>query len=102
MTYEEYETRINSALANADTAPTEFVNILSELRTDLTAKDTLETEKTELETRVRDLQDTNMKLYLSVTGSSDEDEDEEEDEAAEGTAVVDELMHEIFKESEEK
>lgn len=100
MTYEEYEKRINDALANVDTAPTEFVNILSELKTDLTAKDTLETEKTELETRVRDLQDTNMKLYLSVTGTSDEDE--EEDEPAEGTAVVDELMEKLFKESEEK
>lgn len=100
MTYEEYEQRINSALANADTAPTEFVNILSELKTDLTAKDALETEKTELETRVRDLQDTNMKLYLSVTGSSDEDE--EEDEPAGGTDVVDELMDKLFKESEEK
>lgn len=100
MTYEEYEKRINGALANPDTAPTEFVNILSDLKTDLTAKDTLETEKTELETRVRDLQDTNMKLYLSVTGTSDEDE--EEDEPAEGTDVVDELMDKIFKESEEK
>lgn len=100
MTYEEYEKRINDALANADTAPTEFVNILSDLKTDLTAKDTLETEKTELETRVRDLQDTNMKLYLSVTGTSDGDE--EEDEPAEGTAVVDELMDKLFKESEEK
>lgn len=100
MKYEEYEQRINSALANADTAPTEFVSILSELKTDLTAKDTLETEKTELETRVRDLQDTNMKLYLSVTGNSTEDE--EEDEPAEGTAVVDELMDALFKESEEK
>ena len=100
MTYEEYEKRINGALANPDTAPTEFVNILSDLQTDLTAKETLETEKTELETRVRDLQDTNMKLYLSVTGNSDEDE--EEDEPAEGTAVVDELMDKLFKESEEK
>lgn len=100
MTYEQYEERINKALANADTAPTEFVNILSELKTDLTAKDTLETEKTELETRVRDLQDTNMKLYLSVTGNSTEDE--EEDEPAEGTAVVDELMDALFKESEDK
>ncbi len=100
MTYEEYEKRINGALANPDTAPTEFVNILSDLKTDLTAKDTLETEKTELETRVRDLQDTNMKLYLSVTGTSDEDE--EEDEPSEGTDVVDELMDKLFKESEEK
>lgn len=100
MTYEEYEKRINGALANPDTAPTEFVNILSDLKTDLTAKDTLEAEKTGLETRVRDLQDTNMKLYLSVTGTSDEDE--EEDEPAEGTAVVDELMDKLFKESEGK
>lgn len=100
MTYEEYEKRINGALANPDTAPTEIVNILSDLKTDLTAKDTLETEKTELETRVRDLQDTNMKLYLSVTGTSDEDE--EEDEPAEGTDVVDELMEKLFKESEDK
>lgn len=100
MTYEQYEQRINSALANADTAPTEFVSILSELKTDLTAKDTLETEKTELESRVRDLQDTNMKLYLSVTGNSTEEE--EEDEPAEGTAVVDELMDALFKESEDK
>ena len=100
MTYEQYEERINNALANSDTAPTEFVSILSELKTDLTAKDTLETEKTELETRVRDLQDTNMKLYLSVTGTSSEDD--EEDEPAEGTAVVEELMDALFKESEDK
>ena len=100
MTYEQYEERINSALANVDTAPTEFVSILSELKTDLTAKDTLETEKAELETRVRDLQDTNMKQYLSVTGTSSEDD--EDYEPAEGTAVVDELMDVLFKESEDK
>ena len=57
MTYEQYEQRINSALANADTAPTEFVNILSDLRTDLTAKDTLETEKAELQYEVRNVYD---------------------------------------------
>lgn len=98
MTYDEYEKRINGALANPDTAPTEIVNILSELKTDLTAKETLENEKTNLETRVRDLQDTNMKLYLSVTGSSNDDEPD--DEPAEGNAVVDEFLEKVFKEGE--
>lgn len=98
MTYDEYEKRINGALANADTAPSEFVNILSELKTDLTAKETLENEKVNLETRVRDLQDTNMKLYLSVTGSSNDDE--ADDEPAEGNAVVDEFLEKVFNEGE--
>lgn len=79
MTYSEYEKLISESLSNVDKAPANMKAVLDALKTDCTTL-TSQTEKIkEQDTRIRDLQDTNMKLFLSTTSAhADEDEPEEE------------------------
>lgn len=95
MTFDEYEASINIALANPDTAPAEIMGVLENLKTDLIARDDAIAKNGEYESRIRDLQDTNMRLYLSVGGGQ---EDPEEPEKATGAEVINEFMDELFKE----
>lgn len=99
MKYDEYVTKINSVLSEPDTALTNVTGVLDELKADLTSKETLEAENETLKKRISDLQDTNMKLYLSITGTEETPED---DEPVEGVGVIDEFLDIAFKESEEK
>ena len=99
MTYEEYEKSINSVLSNPDTALANIPAVLDEIKKDLTSLETVTTENASLQQRIKDLQETNMKLYLSMTGS---EPDTEEDEPATGLGVIDEFLADVFKESEDK
>lgn len=94
MKFEDYKEGFTKVLSNPDTALTEITPLLNELKTDL---DTLESTRGEVETlnsRIRDLQDTNMKLFLSQGGkSSDEDEYVDNDEKA-----VEEYFEQLGKE----
>lgn len=99
MKYDEYVTKINSVLAEPDTALTNVTGVLDTLKADLTSKETLEAENETLNKRISDLQETNMKLYLSITGAEDSPE---EDEPVEGSGVIDEFLDNVFKESEEE
>lgn len=97
MKYEDYVDKINGVLAEPDTSLTNVTGILEDLKADLTSKETLEAENETLRKRISDLQETNMKLYLSITGA----ETEEEKEEAEGVEVIDEFLNKIFDEKEE-
>jgi hypothetical protein len=99
MIFEEYRDSINSLLANPDTALTGISPLLDDLKGDLETRDALKAENETLNARIRDLQDTNMKLYLSLSGSGTPDE--ADDEPAVGNAVIDEFLDMIFKEDEE-
>lgn len=99
MTYDEYQSKINSVLSNPDTALANIAPVMDEIKNDLTALDSLSKENEDLKTRIRDLQDTNMKLYLAQTGEAAE---EKTDELVEGPAVIDEFLSDVFKEEEEK
>lgn len=98
MKYDEYVSKINGVLAEPDTALTNVTGVLDELKADLTSKETLEAENETLKKRISDLQETNMKLYLSITGT---DTETEEDDPVEGAGVIDEFLSNVFKESEE-
>lgn len=100
MTYEEYEKGINEVLQNPDTALANIGGILESLKSDLTSMSTLVAEKESLEARIKDLQDTNMKLYLSMNNGAPAST-EEEVEPAEGPAVIDEFISEVFKDEKE-
>lgn len=100
MKYDEYVSKINGVLAEPDTALTSVTGVLDELKADLTSKETLEAENETLKKRISDLQDTNMKLYLSITGT--ETNSDEDDEPVEGVGVIDEFLGIAFKESEDK
>lgn len=77
MTYDEYVAKINGILAEPDTMLDKIGEVTDELKTDLAIIDSVKAENEGLHNRIRDLQDTNMKLYLKIggnTGSADEDE----------------------------
>ena len=98
MTLDEYKEKINGIISNPDTAPATAAEVLKEIEIDLGAKDASDTKVSELETKVADLQDTNMKLYLNVTGA--EDTVEADEEPATGLGVIDEFIDKMLKEEE--
>lgn len=102
MTYQEYETKINEVLSNPDTALAGIAPILDEIKTDITSLETAQKENASLQERIKDLQETNIKLYLAQTGEPDKQEEEEEKEPATGEDVIKEFISEVFTEKKEE
>ena len=88
MKYEDYE-GIAQKLT-AENAPEVLKTMLDSVKEDLAERDTLKTLQEEQEAKIKDLQDTNIKLFLSQTGKAEQDEDEEK--------TPDEVLDELFKE----
>lgn len=88
MKYEDYE-GIAQKLT-AENAPEVLKTMLDAVKEDLAERDTLKTLQEEQEAKIKDLQDTNIKLFLSQTGKAEQDEDEEK--------TPDEVLDELFKE----
>ena len=97
MTVDEYKDKINGLVSNPDTAATEALSLIDEITKDIGELGAAKTSVSELQAKVADLQDTNMKLYMNIAGGTSDD-DEHEDEPAEGPAVIDEFMDMLFKE----
>lgn len=89
MLYDDYEKRVTALISNPDQAPITAQEILSEIKTDTEKITSLEASIAEKDARIRDLQDTNMRLFLS---QSTPVEDEPEEKSA------DEILDELFKE----
>lgn len=90
MKYEEYESKLTDLVKNPDSAAIAVQDILKELKADSETFASLEASVSEKDGRIKDLQDTNMKLFLRQTGGSDEQEPEEK--------TADEMLDELFKE----
>lgn len=88
MKYEDYE-GIAQKLT-AENAPEVLKTMLDAVKEDLAERDTLKTLQEDQEAKIKDLQDTNIKLFLSQTGKAEQDEDEEK--------TPDEVLDELFKE----
>lgn len=77
MKYEEVEQKFTELLKNPDLALDKAQDLLSDLKADYETMASLEAGVAERDGRIKDLQDTNMKLFLKVSsdgGSQDEDE----------------------------
>lgn len=98
MIYDEYVTKMNSVLSNPDTALAEMAPIYDALKADLSQIDTLTSEKTALEEKVRNLQDTNMRLFLAQTGQPAKEEAGADLEDLTPEGVVNSFIEEIFSE----
>lgn len=92
MKYEEYESAIRAMVENPDTMLTSVDGILDNLKTDLETRDALTGEVDELNARVKDLQETNIKLWISKGGEVVE---EDEKEPATGKDVITEILEEL-------
>lgn len=78
MQFKEYVDAINKVLAEPDTALVNIQGVTDSLKVDLEALDSVRAENAKLQDRIRDLQDTNMKLFLQAGGAKEEDHEEEE------------------------
>lgn len=78
MTYEEYEVLGKGIIENPDTAPVAIGGLLGEIKKDLESRDSLTAALSDSEKRIRDLQDTNTKLFLAQTGHSEEKDSDNE------------------------
>lgn len=99
MKYEDYE-GIAQKLT-AENAPEVLKTMLDAVKEDLAERDTLKTVQAEQEAKIKDLQDTNIKLFLSQTGKAEQDEDTETEEEKVAKMDLNEYLAYI-KESEEK
>lgn len=78
MTFDEVKERITGLVSDPDKAAENAVGILDDLEKDYTSMESMiEKSKTD-EARIRELQDTNQKLFLSVTGQPDGTEEEKD------------------------
>ena len=99
MNYADYE-GIAQKLT-AENAPEVLKTMLDAVKEDLAERDTLKTVQAEQEAKIKDLQDTNIKLFLSQTGKAEQDEDTETEEEKVEKMDLNEYLNYI-KESEEK
>lgn len=97
MKYEEYEALINSAIQDADKAPEALRTVLDALKTDKAAEDAAAASIASYEKRVRDLQDSNVKLFL-MQSQGGRKPNEPEPDAVRG---IDETAKELRNEVEE-
>lgn len=77
MTLDEYK-KLAGTLT-ADNATGVFADMLSGIEKDLAELEGARNTITEQNAKIKDLQDTNMKLFLSVTGKVSENKDDEEE-----------------------
>lgn len=99
MNYADYE-GIAQKLTT-ENAPEVIKTMLDSVKEDLAERDALKSVQAEQEAKIKDLQDTNIKLFLSQTGKAEQDEDTETEEEKIEQMSLDEYLSYI-KESEEK
>lgn len=90
MKYEDYEKKLTELVKNPDSAALAVQDILKDLKADSETFASLEANVAAQEGRIKDLQDTNMKLFLRQTGGDSGQEPEEK--------TADEVIDELFKE----
>lgn len=77
MKIDEYKSLI-SDLSETENMTEVLQKILDAITEDTAKLESLETTNNELNEKIRELQDTNMKLFLAQTKQSEEEEEEEE------------------------
>lgn len=75
MEYKEYEVLVNGIIEHPDKAPIAIAGLLGEIKKDLDCLSSARVELGERDKRIRDLQDTNTKLFLAQTSSAEKDDE---------------------------
>lgn len=92
--YDEIKGAIVSAMSNPDTMETAMSGVLADLESDYNEHAALVNDFSKAESRIRDLQDTNHKLFLAQTGTPD-GAGEEEPELPTGKDVITEFINKV-------
>lgn len=94
MNYTDYEKLIQDAVKNPEEAPLKLKDVLEGLKKDFETVEAQTNLVKEQEKKIRDLQDTNMKLFIGQTGAKDVSED---DDDLEGAEAVDAFINKLMK-----
>lgn len=78
MTYEEVKTAVQSIVSSPDEAATLAAPLLEAIRGDYSTMENLAGEVSQQAERIKSLQDTNMRLFLQVTGEPQQTEEPEQ------------------------
>lgn len=95
MKYEEYEAAINKMISEPESAPVGAQAVLAALKEDSAALEAATAGIAERDEKIRALQDTNVKLFMSQAGPAPDDEPEETEKS------FAELVEEKMKEDED-
>ena len=77
MKTEDYKILITEMVSHPDNAAETATRLMDMVKEDSEIFENLTNKVSSQDQKIRDLQDTNTKLFLSVTGQSDDDDDEE-------------------------
>lgn len=97
MTYDELEKKVTEVLQKPDSALVNIMPVLKEIKADYESLVSLTSKVEQQDNRIRDLQDTNMKLFLNQTGQVKDKEDEDEDDV-EGPEAINAFVNKLNKE----
>lgn len=78
MTYDELEAKLTKVVSEPDSAVMNILPVLEEIKKDYGGMTALSEELEKHKTKIRELQDTNMRLHLTVLGKTVETGTEEE------------------------
>ena len=95
MKYEEYEAIAKTL--TPENAPEVVKQLLEGIKADTTAFESMAQTNAEQDKKIRDLQDTNIKLFLSQTGKADDDSPSDEELAAKEQEAVETEIDNILK-----
>ena len=98
MTYQELEKKITEVLQQPDSALVAIMPVLEEIKKDYETMTSLTDKVTQMDSKIRTLQDTNMQQFLMLTKQAPEAKDEDKDDELEGTEAVDAFVANIMKE----
>lgn len=96
MTYDELEKKLTTILQQPDSALANVAPLLKDIKADYESIISLTSKVEAQDTRIRDLQDTNMKLFLAQTGQVSDKEEDEDD--VEGPDAIDAFVNKLNKE----
>lgn len=96
MKISDFEARFKAFLETPDTSVADAPAFLEEVRKDYTSMEAMANHTAELEAKVKDLQEANVKLFLATTSEAGEEEPEEKT----GDDFIDEVFDNLLKEEE--
>lgn len=88
MEFKDYKSMIEGIVAAPETLATSAIGLLDNLKTDLESLESVKEQLKTQDTKIRDLQDTNTKLFLRVTSIP---------EQAAPPATADNLLDDLMK-----
>jgi len=100
MKFEEFKAELTEIVSNPDTALAKIGEFIDKVKIDYEALTSTTEGLEKAEARIRDLQDTNQKLFLKQTGNVTPDDDEKEEKDI-ADMSFDEYLSKCLEESEE-